>query len=299
MSLRIGVDLGGTKIEAVALDPGGVERARVRVPTPRDYQGTLEAIVRVVSDVEREAGGRGSVGLGIPGSVSPTTGLVRNANSTWLNGKTLEADLSSVLGRPIRLMNDANCFTLSEATDGAAAGARSVFGVIIGTGVGGGIVVEGRLVPGASGIGGEWGHNPLPWPTDDERPGPACFCGRQGCIETFCSGPGLERDHLAATGRDWPSIQIAEEALRGDSPARDAVDRYVGRLARSLATVVNVLDPEVVVLGGGMSNLRGLADRLRRELPPWTFTDVLTTRVVLNRHGDSSGVRGAAWLWPE
>jgi fructokinase len=298
MTLRVGVDLGGSKIEALVLD-GRRERVRRRSPTPRDYDGTVRAILDLVEGVEREVGGQGTVGVGIPGSVSPATGLVRNANSTWLNGRPLERDLGEALGRPVRLMNDANCFALSEATDGAAEGAASVFGVIVGTGVGGGIVVDGRLVEGAGGIAGEWGHNPLPWPEDDERPGPECFCGKRGCIETFCSGPGLERDHESVTGRAWRAERVAAAAQDGDEGAEEALDRYVDRLARSVATVVNVIDPEVVVLGGGMSNVPRLAVRLRDGLAPWLFTDRQTTRVVRNHHGDSSGVRGAAWLWPE
>jgi len=295
--LRVGVDLGGSKIEAIALE-GDRERVRQRVVTPREYDATLAAIVDLVEDVEREVGGYGTVGVGIPGSVSPVTGLVRNANSVWLNGRPIEPDLGQALGRPVRIMNDANCFALSEATDGAAKGADSVFGIIIGTGVGGGIVIDGRLVVGSSGIAGEWGHNPLPWPKDEERPGPECFCGKRGCIETFCSGPGFERDHASKTGRVWPAERIAEAAAEGDEEAEGAVARYVDRLARSIATLVNVIDPDVVVLGGGMSNLPTLAEQVQLRLSPWLFTDRPMTTVVRNHHGDSSGVRGAAWLWP-
>jgi len=298
VSWRIGVDLGGTKIEVAALDEDGREGVSQRVATPHDYDRSVVAIAELVEAVEKEIGERGTVGVGIPGSLSPKTGLVRNANSTWLNGRPLERDLARALRRPIRLMNDANCFALSEATDGAAEGARSVFGVIIGTGVGGGLVVDGRLIDGASGIAGEWGHNPLPWPNASEWPGRACFCGRRGCIETVCSGPGLERDHAHETGRDWSSRTIGEAAERGDTEAEKSLDRYVDRLTRSIATVINLFDPEVVVLGGGVSNLRGLPERVGSSLPDWVFSDHASTRVVRNRHGDSSGVRGAAWLWP-
>ncbi|NJD19585.1 MAG: ROK family protein [Gemmatimonadetes bacterium] len=296
--MRIGIDLGGTKIEAVALAPDGAERSRLRIPTPRDYEGTLQALADLVRRVEREACGTGPVGVGIPGTVSPVTGLVKNANSTWLIGHPLDRDLATRLGRPVRVMNDANCFALSEASDGAGAGADVVFGVILGTGVGGGVVVGGRPLPGAQLIAGEWGHNPLPWPADDERPGPPCYCGKHGCIETFVSGPGLERDHEQATGRAWTTHRVVEAMAAGDGGARAAYERYVGRLARGLATVVNVLDPDVVVLGGGMSNLPSLPGDVEASLGPWVFTDHVRTRVVRNVHGDSSGVRGAAWLWP-
>lgn len=298
-AIRIGIDLGGTKIEAIALGPGGTELARLRVATPRDYGASLDAMAGLVDRLEQSTGARGTVGVGIPGTVSPATGLVKNANSTWLIGHPLDQDLAQRLGRPVRVMNDANCFTLSEASDGAGAGADVVFGVILGTGVGGGVVVHGRPLQGAQLIAGEWGHNPLPWPEDDERPGPECYCGKRGCVETFLSGPGLERDHRNATGRAWSTHRIVEELLGGDAGATDAVTRYVHRLSRGLATVLNVLDPDVVVLGGGMSNLPSLAERTRGALGAWVFTDEVRTRVVGNLHGDSSGVRGAAWLWPE
>jgi len=297
--LRLGIDLGGTKIEGVVLGHGGIELARRRVATPPGYAETLDALARLVSDLERDAGARAAVGMGIPGTISSATGLVKNANSTWLIGRPLDRDLSSRLGRPVRIANDANCFALSEAVDGAGKGARSVFGVILGTGVGGGIVLDGKVVEGVTGIAGEWGHNPLPWPSDEERPGPACYCGKHGCIETFLSGPGLHRDHLKLTGHDWSTRQIAAAAADGDAGAAAALGRYVDRLARGLATVIDVLDPEVVVLGGGMSNLRGLADEVAAALPAWVFTDEVLTRVRPNVHGDSGGVRGAAWLWPE
>lgn len=295
--VRIGVDLGGTKIEAVALGPDGAERARRRIPTPRDYAATLDALVELVREMDRRADGPGSVGVGIPGAVSQATGLVKNANSTWLIGKPLDRDLATRLGRPVRLMNDANCFALSEAVDGAGSGADPVFGVILGTGVGGGIVVGGRILDGAQRIAGEWGHDPLPRPGPDERPGPVCYCGRRGCVETFLSGPGMARDHRTATGEARTPEEIVAAATRGDDGARSTLDRYVERLGRSLAVVVNILDPEVVVLGGGLSNLPGLAPAAERALAPHVFTDEPRTRVVRNRHGDASGVRGAAWLW--
>ena len=294
---RIGIDLGGTKIEAIALGRDGEELARLRIPTPRGYGETLEGLASLVARVEEEAGPAGPVGVGIPGTISPVTGLVKNANSTWLIGHPLDRDLADRLGRPVRIMNDANCFALSEASDGAGAGAEVVFGVILGTGVGGGIVVHGRPWQGAQLVAGEWGHNPLPWPTDDERPGPDCYCGKQGCVETFLSGPGMTRDHTHATGRDWTTHRIVEAWKEGDPGATAAHGRYVDRLARALATVVNVLDPDVVVLGGGMSNVPDLAADTQEALSRWVFTDEVRTRVVRNRHGDSSGVRGAAWLW--
>jgi fructokinase len=297
--MRIGIDVGGTKIEGIALGAGGAELFRQRVSSPHSYQETLDTIAALVDQVEREAGARGSIGVGIPGSISPSTGLVRNANSVWLNGQPFDRDLAERLGRPVRMSNDANCFALSEADDGAGAGASSVFGVILGTGVGGGIVLDGRVVNGASGIAGEWGHNPLPWPADDERPGRECFCGLRGCVETFCSGPGIEHDHALVTGEVLSSAKIAAMARRGHEAARATLDRHADRVARSLAVVLNVVDPEVVVLGGGVSNIEGLPEQVQERLPHYVFTDEVTARVVRNVHGDSSGVRGAAWLWPE
>jgi fructokinase len=297
--MRIGVDIGGTKIEAIALAPDGGILFRERLPTPRSYQGTLDAVAALIGQLERETGLRGPVGVGIPGTISPATGLVKNANSVWLNGRPFDRDLSDRLARPLRMTNDANCFALSEAVDGAGAGASSVFGVILGTGVGGGIVLEGRVLEGASGIAGEWGHNPLPWPSAEELPGPKCFCGLAGCVETFCSGPGMERDHSNATGESASAEEIAERGARGDPVARATLSRHADRLTRSLAIVLNVLDPEVVVLGGGLSNIPDLAANVQRLLPRYVFTDQVATRVVINVHGDSSGVRGAAWLWPE
>lgn len=297
--MRIGIDLGGTKIEGIALDDAGRTLARRRVASPRgDYARTLDAVADLVAAIEREAGGTGTVGVGIPGAISPVTGLVKNANSTWLIGHRVDADLAARLGRPVRLTNDANAFALSEAVDGAAAGARLVFGVILGTGVGGGLVVDGRVIDGANAIAGEWGHNPLPWPRDDERPGPTCYCGRRGCIETWLSGPGLARDAVAG---GWHGAEtgeaVAAAAARGDAPASAALARYTDRLARALAHVVNLFDPHVVVLGGGVSNVQGLAGEVAARWAEWIFSDVVATRIVAARHGDSSGVRGAAWLW--
>ena len=296
--MRIGIDLGGTKIEGVALADDGAIAARRRLPTPRAYAPTLDAIAGLVAALERETGRRGTVGVGIPGTLSARTGRVKNANSVWLNGEPLGRDLETRLERPVRLMNDANCFALSEAADGGAAGAEVVFGVILGTGVGGGIVVDGRCLAGANRIAGEWGHNPLPWPGPEELPGPACWCGKHGCLETWLSGPGLERDHRAHGGTAGSTHEIARAAAGGEAAASAALERYVDRLGRGLAAVIDVLDPDVVVLGGGMSNVAGLAERAEAALPRWVFSDTVETRVVRNVHGDSSGVRGAAWLWP-
>ena len=298
MDMRIGLDLGGTKIEAVALDAAGATRARRRVATPRDdYAATLRAIAGLVEEVEREIGERGTVGIGMPGAISPATGLVKNANSVWLNGQPFDRDLSRLMGRPLRFANDANCFALSEATDGAAAGARVVFGVIVGTGTGGGIVVDGRILTGPNAIAGEWGHNPLPWPREGEWPGPPCYCGKSACIETFLSGPGLARDYREATGSAIGAREVATRAAAGDAAAEAALVRYEDRMARALAGVVNILDPDVIVLGGGISQL----SRLYKNVPPllarYAFSDTLVTRLVSPAHGDSSGVRGAAWLW--
>jgi fructokinase len=296
-TVRIGVDLGGTKIEAACLDAGGAVIARERVATPRTYDGTVVAIAELVASVERRAGARGSVGVGIPGAADPATGLVKNANSTWLIGKPLGRDLAAHLHREVRLMNDANCFAISEAADGAAAGAGVVFGVILGTGVGGGIVVRGTPLEGPNLVAGEWGHNPLPWMTADEYPGPPCYCGRRGCVETFLSGPAFEAE-FARVARTRSSRDIVRDAEAGDAAARAALARYHDRLARGLSMVVNLLDPDVIVLGGGMSNLPDLAGAVAERLPAYVFSNSLRTRVVRHRHGDSSGVRGAAWLWP-
>jgi fructokinase len=300
-SLRIGIDLGGTKVEGVALD-GSREVARIRVDTPRDdYAATLEAIVSLVTELERVAGARATIGLGIPGTLSPETGFVKNANSVWLLGQPLKRDLEARLGREVRIANDANCFAVSEATDGAAAGADVVFGVIVGTGTGAGIAVRGRVLTGPNGIAGEWGHNPLPWATGDELPGPRCYCGKHGCVETFLSGPGMATDHERQSGRREPAPVIVASAAAGDAAAEEAVVRYESRMARALAAVINVLDPDVIVLGGGMSNIDRLYDHVPRLLSAYVFsagvTNVVRTRLVRAAHGDASGVRGAAWLW--
>lgn len=296
--MRIGIDLGGTKIEGIALSNAGEVLVRQRVSTPRDYRATIDAVVALVHAIERETGERGTVGMGIPGTIVPATGRVKNANSTWLIGEPLGRDLSAELAREVRIMNDANCFALSEATDGAAAGAEVVFGVILGTGVGGGIVIRGECLIGANLIAGEWGHNALPRVAADEVPGPACYCGRSGCIETWCSGPGFARDHARVTGQTLTGPEIAHNAALGDEGAQASLARYHDRLARALASVVNVLDPNVIVLGGGMSNLAGLVEAVTERLPRHVFSDTCETRVVRHLHGDSSGVRGAAWLWP-
>jgi fructokinase len=296
VSLRIGVDLGGTKIEAVAIAADGAERFRRRIDAPRgDYAASIAAIVSLVREIERFSGERPPVGVGIPGVISPATGVVKNANSTWLNGRPLHADLERALERPVRLANDANCFALSEATDGAGAGAQVVFGVILGTGTGGGIVVGGRVLAGANAIAGEWGHNPLPWPDASELPGAPCYCGRRGCIETFLSGAGLQ----AARGRsDLTAREIAEAAGQSDPAAMAALETYTKRLAKSLATIVNTIDPDVIVLGGGLSNIASLYTQVPRLWSAWIFSDRVDTRLARARHGDASGVRGAAWLNP-
>jgi fructokinase len=295
--MRIGIDLGGTKIEAIALDDDGHTLSRQRVDTPRgDYGRTLDTVAQLVSEIEAGTGQHGTIGVGIPGAVTPA-GFIKNANSTWLIGRPLGADLETRLKRPVRLMNDANCFALSEATDGAAAGAASVFGVILGTGVGGGIVINGRCHTGANLIGGEWGHNPLPWPSLDELPGPSCYCGKTGCIESWCSGPALASDHTRVTGQSLDSRAIVAAAAAGDSAAHSTLARHHDRVARGLALVINVLDPETIVLGGGVSNIPGIVEAVTERLPAYVFSDSVVTRVVRHMHGDSSGVRGAAWLW--
>jgi fructokinase len=306
MTPRIGIDLGGTKIEGVAIDAAGGLVARERVATPRDrYDETLGAIAALVARLEGAVGARGSVGVGMPGAVSPATGLIKNANSTWLNGRRFGADLGTALGRPVRVANDADCFALSEATDGAAAGAATVFGVILGTGTGGGVVVHQRLLAGPNAVAGEWGHNPLPWPRDDERPGPACYCGRAGCIETFLAGPAIAREYAAqmasgsaATEAAPDAAAIAARAGAGEALAEAIMQRLEDRLARGLASIINVLDPHVIVLGGGLSNLARLYTSVPTYWPDLVFGDRhVATRLVQAAHGDSSGVRGAAWLW--
>ena len=298
--MRIGIDLGGTKIEAAAFAEGGAEVFRRRVATPRgDYDATLRAVQALVAEAVRRAG-RGTVGVGTPGAISPATGVVKNANSTWLNGRPLRTDLERVLAREVRVANDANCFALSEAVDGAGRGARVVFGVIVGPGPGGGVVVDGRVLTGPNAIAGEWGHNPLPWPRDDERPGPPCYCGKSGCVETFLSGPGMSRDAPgAATGEALGPAAIAARAAAGDAACAATLERYADRMARSLATLVNVLDPDVVVLGGGMSTLSVLYDAVPRLWGRWVFSDRVDTVLRPPVHGGSGGVRGAAWLWDE
>lgn len=298
MPYRIGVDLGGTKIEAVALDPSGAISLCRRVPTPRhDYHGTLQAIVDLVRTMEANLGARATVGVGTPGALSPATSRMMNCNSVWLNGRPFPDDLQALLDRPVRFENDANCFALSEARDGAGAGARVVFGVILGTGTGGGVAIHNSVWTGPNAIAGEWGHNPLPWPGPEELPGPPCYCGKHGCLETFLSGPGLARDFSATTDRALQAADIVRAAAGGDPEAEAALDRYEDRMARGLASVINVLDPDVIVLGGGMSNI----ERLYRNVPErWTryvFSDRVTTPLRPPAHGDSSGARGAAWLW--
>ena len=296
--MRIGIDLGGTKIEAIALAADGSELQRCRVAAPRgNYDESVRAVTGLVLSLERDANRRGTVGVGIPGAISPATGLIKNANSTWLIGKPFAEDLSRALDRPVRLANDANCFALSEAADGAGAGADVVFGVILGTGTGAGVVVNGRLLVGANAIAGEWGHNPLPSAVDDERPGPACYCGRFGCIETFLSGPALSRSYAVNGGDSVSAEEVARRAAAGEPRAGAALLQYEERLARALAGIINVLDPDVIVLGGGLSNI----ERLYADVPalwlPHVFSDRVDTRLVRAAHGDASGVRGAAWLW--
>ena len=301
--LRIGIDLGGTKIEGVVMDEAGGERPRRRVPTPRDdYEKTIEAIAKLVGDLIAEAGtsaatGPCTVGIATPGSLSPRTGAMQNANSTWLNGRPLGPDLARRLELPVRLANDANCFALSEALDGAAAGARNVLGVILGTGCGAGIVIDGRLLDGPRGIGGEWGHNPLPWATADELPGPLCWCGRRGCMETWVSGPALAAAYLQDGGDTTRAEDIVARASAGEMHARSSLDRHADRLARGLAHVVNIIDPDVIVLGGGLSRLPHLYEQLPGLMAPHIFAEDTRVDIRPPRWGDASGARGAAWLW--
>ncbi|MEQ1615478.1 MAG: ROK family protein [Hyphomicrobiaceae bacterium] len=297
---RLGIDLGGTKIAGIALDRYGQIRADCRIAAPQqDYAATIDALTSVVAGLERDAGGRGSIGIGMPGSISPSTGLVQNANSTWLNGRSLKSDLEARLGRPVRLANDANCFTLSEATDGAAMGAGIVFGVIIGTGCGGGIVINGQLLDGPRGIGGEWGHNPLPWTNSDEGPGPRCWCGRSGCMETWVSGPAMAADHARVTGEHVTAAEIAQRALDGDMNANATLARHASRLARGLAHVVNLIDPHVIVLGGGLSQIYSLYRALPAIMNNYVLADDPRVDIRPPKWGDASGVRGAAWLWDD
>jgi fructokinase len=295
---RTGIDLGGTKIEAAAVDRFGAVRVRRRVATPTgNYHATIEVITALVAMIELEIGETAPIGIGMPGAISPITGLVQNANSTCLIGRPLQRDLESALGRPTRLANDANCFVLSEATDGAAAGMETVFGVILGTGVGGGIALGGRILVGANAIAGEWGHNPLPWPAPNEIPGPSCYCGRSGCTETFLSGPALAADHYRHTGHRLSAPEIADLAKRGDAQCSATLDRYMHRLARGLASVINLIDPDAIVLGGGLSGISALYERVPVLWRQYIFSDNVVTRLLPPVHGDSSGVRGAAWLW--
>jgi fructokinase len=295
--LRLGIDLGGTKTEIIALNEHGHELLRERVQTKSgDYAATLQTIVSLVAHAEQTVGERGSVGIGTPGAISPATGLMRNCNSTWLNGRPLLRDLAQHLGRDVRIENDANCFTLSEATDGAGEGHDVMFGVILGTGVGGGIAVHGKLLSGPNRVAGEWGHNPLPWPRDDERPGPLCYCGKHGCIETFLCGPALTRDHARHNGVELSAQEIDAAGERGDAGSNASMARYEERLARALAHVINVLDPDAIVLGGGLSNITRWYESVPRLWSQWVFSDRVDTPLLRNRHGDSSGVRGAAWL---
>ncbi|MFW2372528.1 MAG: ROK family protein [Gammaproteobacteria bacterium] len=295
--MRIGVDLGGTKIEAIALDDQGHELVRKRVSTPaEDYQKILNAIKQLVHELEAETGHQGQVGIGTPGALSPATGLLRNSNTVCMNYMPVKQDLEALLNRPIQMANDANCFALSEAVDGAAAGADVVFGVIVGTGTGAGVVVNGKVLTGPNAIAGEWGHNPLPWPLDDERPGAECYCGKLGCVETFISGPGMMRDHQLHTGQKLSTREIVKRVEQGDQDAELTLQRYENRMARSLAHVINILDPNVIVLGGGMSNIQRLYQNVPAIWGDYVFSDKVFTKLVAPKFGDSSGVRGAAWL---
>lgn len=297
--MRIGIDLGGTKIEGIALDDQGQELFRDRIATPQhDYAATISAITDLVQGIEVHTGQIGSLGMGIPGTISPATGLVKNANSTWLNGQPLKENLQDKLQREVRIANDANCFAVSEATDGAAKHAQIMFGVIIGTGTGGGICVDKQALIGINAIGGEWGHNPLPWPDNSELPGHICFCGQHGCIETWLSGPGFARDHQQHGGSSETAQVIAQQAMDGNEIAEQSLRRYENRLARALASIINVVDPEIIVLGGGMSNIQRLYISVPELWTQYVFSDRVDTKLVPPMHGDSSGVRGAAWLWP-
>lgn len=297
-SIRIGIDLGGTKTELAALDGTGRELSRFRRPTPTgDYRASLQLISEMVHKAETELGCTATVGIGTPGAISCGSGMMKNCNSTWLNGRPFKQDMETLLQRDIRISNDANCFALSEAVDGAGAESKTVFGAIIGTGTGAGIVIDGRLLEGINGIAGEWGHNPLPWPADDERPGPMCYCGRKGCIETWLSGPGMAADHLRHTNHALTAQEIATGVVKGDAACMQTMARYTHRMARGLAHVINILDPDVIVLGGGMSNIVSLYEAVPGLWHPFIFSDRVETKLLPPAHGDSSGVRGAAWLW--
>jgi fructokinase len=296
--IRIGVDFGGTKVEAAALDAAGNFQARVRAPNPGEYGAAREVVHDLIAEVERQAGAIGSIGIGTPGSISPRTGRMRNSNSLYLNGRPFREDLEQTLGRPIRMANDANCLALSEAMDGAAAGAGVVFAGILGTGCGGGLVAFGNLIDGRNGVAGEWGHNPLPWPRADELPAPRCWCGQPGCLELYISGTGLRADYNGHGGEAPDAQTVVARARAGEADATEALDRYIDRLARALATVINLVDPDAIVLGGGLSNVAELYDRVPALTAGYIFSDVFETPIVAAAHGDSSGVRGAAWLWP-
>lgn len=295
--MRLGIDLGGTKIEIIALGDAGEVLHKERIPTPQhDYQGTLQALKLLVEKVENELGQKGTIGICTPGAISPSSGLLRNSNSVCLNNKPFLEDLQQLLKRQVSIANDANCFALSEATDGAAKGASSVFGVIIGTGTGAGIIIDGKVLTGVNAIAGEWGHNPLPWPNPDELPGNTCYCGKQGCIETWLSGVGFARNFELQTGRFLTAPEIVEAAEQGDEACEVALCQYEDRMARGLSHVINIIDPEVIVLGGGMSNIQRLYENVPRLWQQYVFSDDVATRLVSPEHGDSSGVRGAAWL---
>lgn len=296
-SIQIGIDFGGTKIETAALDVDGNFLTRIREPNPGNYDAAIRTVCELVAGVEAQTGRRGTIGVGAPGSISPRTGVMRNANSTYLNGRRFREDLAAALGRDVRLANDANCLALSEVVDGAAAGSQVAFAIILGTGCGGGVVVNGRLVEGANGVGGEWGHMPLPWPTRDEFDATQCWCGQRGCLETWVSGSGLQRDYLQSTGVQLTGEQIIEAARGGDGMARAAFERYVSRLGRGLAVIVNILDPDTFVLGGGLSNVAELYERLPAAVSGYVFSDSWEAKILPARWGDSSGVRGAARLW--
>ena len=298
LPIKMGIDVGGSKIEVIAMDNSGRERLRRRVPTPRgDYTAILNAIVDLVQYAERRIGTNYTIGVGTPGALSRATGKLKNSNSTCLNGTTILDDLERLIGRPVRMSNDANCFAVSEAVDGSSAGASVIFGVIVGTGCGAGIVVNGSILTGVNGVAGEWGHNPLPWATDEERPGPDCYCGKRGCIETYLSGPGMALDHQVSTGRKMRPQAIVRYASAGDAASEATMVRYEDRMARALAHVINILDPDVIVLGGGMSNIARLYQNVPKLWGRYVFSDTVETKLLPARHGDSSGVRGAAWLW--
>lgn len=299
MRARIGIDLGGTKIEGIAIDDSAVTLARRRIPTPaNDYAAIVREICRLIREIESETGSAASIGIGTPGAISLETGLMKNANSTVLIGKALRDDLEAALGRSIRMTNDANCLALSESFDGAAAGSRVVFGTILGTGTGGGIAIDGRALDGANGIAGEWGHNPLPWPSAADEPAPHCYCGKNGCLETYLCGPALTRQYAAASGQTLAPTAIAGLAVSGDAPAQRVLETYVDRLARGIASVINILDPDAIVFGGGVSNIEAIYEALPARLRRYVFSDSVRTKISRAAHGDSSGVRGAAMLWP-